>query len=133
MVAAPGTADAVAFWAEPRSSESYAKYWAASAQPHRQSLVHALHLLPKRFTSLLEVGCFVGTNLRLIHQSFPWAALTGIDINEGALAYGRERLPAVTFQTGDALTASASWPAPSVDLIVSCYALAYVAPTELCS
>jgi SAM-dependent methyltransferase len=124
------TADATKYWSEPRSREAYERYWAAAAQPHRHVLVGALHLIP-RFTSLLEVGCFVGTNLRLIRDAFPWVELEGSDLNAGAVAFAKAHIPGVTFRCSDVLTEAASWLPRSIDVIVSCYALAYVSPTDL--
>src|SRR5437899_3198021 len=112
------TADATKFWSERRPLEMYERYWAASAQPHRHALVGALHLLP-RFASLLEVGCSVGTNLRLIRDAFPWVDLSGSELNEGAIEFARSRLPGIPIRCADVVTDSASWLPKSVDVIVS--------------
>lgn len=127
---APVTADATAFWAGPRPLDTYQRYWAATGQPHRSSLIGALHLLP-RFTTLHEIGCAVGTNLRLVQEAFPWVICSGSDVNDGAIAFARKRLTNVTFHVGDALIEAARWRPDSVDVIISCYALAYVSPADL--
>jgi len=125
-----GTEEATAFWSERRPLEMYERYWAAAAQPHRFALVSALHLIP-RFGSLREVGCSVGTNLNLIRRAFPWVDLSGSDLNDGAIEFARAHLPDITFRCVDAVTDAASWSPRSVDVIISCYALAYVSPSDL--
>ena len=124
------TADAVAFWAERRSPGQYETYWAAVAQPHRVALVRALHTFPK-FTSLREVGCSVGTNLQLVRNSFPWVDLSGSDINVGAIAFGQDHLPDAEFSVGSIMDDSSTWLPRSFDIIISCYALAYVSPDDI--
>lgn len=104
------------------------RYWNAIDQPHRRLIVEALHRLPS-WTSLVEIGCHVGINLRLIHEAFPATTLTGFDINEAALVFGREHLSNVTFTQADLYTLPLA--DNSVDVIVSSYALAYVSPTAL--
>ena len=63
--------------------------WESQEQPERQVLLRKLS--NEKFDSLLEVGCASGPNLVLIHQLWPKADLFGIDINEAAIEYGRER------------------------------------------
>lgn len=128
----PETADAVAFWSEQRTVDQYQQYWAATSQPHRHALLRALHRFP-RFGSVHEIGCAVGTNLRLIREAFPWAAVSGSDVNEGAIEFARARLPFAHVYRRDALADVTAMAPRSVDVIVTCYALAYVAPTDISS
>lgn len=73
----------------------------------------------------------MGTNLRLIRDAFPWVALSGSDLNVGAIEYARPRLPDVEFVATDALADSASWRPNQFDVLISCYTLAYLPPNDL--
>ena len=46
-------------------------------------------------TSALEVGCNIGANLRWVSEALPQRDVYGVDVNEGALARIRSRLPGV--------------------------------------
>lgn len=87
-------------------------------------------MLPQ-FRTVMEVGCAVGTNLRMIREAFPWTECSGSDLNAGAIAYARAKQPTVLFRVADALADSATWAPRSIDLVISCYTLAYVAPHDV--
>jgi SAM-dependent methyltransferase len=72
--------------------EILADWWSTRDLPYRMILAEQVADLDSR--SMLEVGCGVGANLSVIHERLPDVALTGTDINETALAYARERIPA---------------------------------------
>ncbi len=50
-----------------------------------------------RCTSVLEIGCGTGIDLRLFPDTFQ---VTGIDLNDSALAVARDKMPSATFETG---------------------------------
>ena len=102
-------------------------YWDATDQPHRRLLVEALRRMAL-WTSIAEIGCNVGTNLRLIASAFPHARVAGFDVNRVALAYGQDRLDG-SFVCADVHHLPLR--DESIDVIMSCYALAYVSPTDL--
>lgn len=128
-----------AFW---RQKRDWTEYWEGPRglrAPHRDALLAALQGLPA-FTSLLEIGCGPGVNLWRIQEAFPEADLTGIDVNPFAIDDGIQRFERAhrdgTFDGGrialccgdlpEALEASADPPLEPVDVVVSCYALAYL-------
>jgi len=51
-----------------------------------------------RCTSVLEIGCGTGIDLRLFPDTFE---IHGIDLNESALKIAKEKLPHATFRIGD--------------------------------
>lgn len=120
----PATADAQAFWSQPRGRDVWAKYWAAGQQAHRQVLLQRLHALPV-FHSALEVGCAAGTNLALIREAFPWVRLAGSDVNLEALHFAAEHLTGVEWRHATVLDMLRAQPARSQDVVVTCYTLAY--------
>lgn len=129
-MAAPTSAVAQAFWSQPREDSEWERLWNLTDQPHRQVLLQQLHLL-RHFKTLTEVGTQVGTNLRLIRQAFPWVTVTGVELNPSAVAFARRKFiadPQVEIVHGS-LVAMA--PLPPTDVVVTCYSLAYVAPTDI--
>jgi len=113
------------------------KCWHAIHQPHRQVLVEALKKLPP-FETLLEIGSNAGPNLRLIHDAFPDVDLTGLDVSgvdydaakfaeldrRGELA-GKGRVGFVEGPIPESLRSL-----HPTDVVLSCYALAYVTPKD---
>lgn len=89
-------------------------------------------------TSVLEVGCHCGPNLVRLATDHPQIEqLSGVDVSEEAIAAGTawvqsaglsERIQLVT---GRIPGESASLPDRCVDVVLSCYALAYIAPPDL--
>ena len=51
-----------------------------------------------RCTSVLEVGCGTGIDLRLFPETFQ---IQGVDLNENALNIAKEKLPTGNFKNGD--------------------------------
>ncbi len=66
--------------------------------------------------TVLEVGCSSGHLSGLLHQLFPQAHITGIDVYGPALAEAKKRYPTLKFQVADAH--SLPFPNHSFDLIV---------------
>ena len=54
-----------------------------------------------RPTSVLEVGCNIGHNLRFIKAAMPKADIVGCDVNEEALAILRAQLPGIPTDLAD--------------------------------
>jgi len=140
------TALATAYWQDRHPGVERLKwlqgYWESWRAPHRQAVLDGLWRADQTrpLHSVAEVGCHVGPNLRLIAQRGKLArplTLYGLDVNAEALAFGEAQ--AETDRWGDrvqtrwiegsALEIEAKL--PLVDLIFSCYALAYVGPNEL--
>ena len=69
-------------------------YWQSVNHPHRKLILKALESFYP-FKSLLEVGCNVGPNLKLIQDKFPKVELAGSDVNIEALKIAKQRLPKV--------------------------------------
>ena len=70
---------------ESRNNEGFTKFLT--------DLASSLHC-----TSILEIGCGTGIDLRSFSDSFQ---LHGIDLNDHALEIGRKQLPNVNFQKGN--------------------------------
>lgn len=124
------------FWLT-KTPERWAEYWDTLREPYRDELVAQLRRLPA-FESLLEVGCGPGVNLWRIQEAFPDARLGGFDVSPEAIAAGHRRfadaeragtLPGrgEVYLAVGALPSSLEEVAPS-DVVLSCYALAYVPP-----
>jgi trans-aconitate methyltransferase len=120
---------ATAFWANHAVDPTWmARYAGSTEQPHRERVVAALRrLMP--FSSLWEVGCHCGPMLRAVQAAFPGTLLGGCDVNEGAADAARAWLPSVL--TGPFPEVSAEMPDRSVDVVLSCYALAYLSPERI--
>ena len=108
------------------------RYWDSWQAPYRQRLADALApFVGAGARSVLEIGCHCGPNLRLWRSRWPTLQCWGFDVSTEAIAAGQQ------FFAGDphadvwvedlrrALTL------PRADVVVSCYALAYVPPEEL--
>ena len=138
LMTEPGPqAEATQSW-RGRSGESWtARYWQAIGQAHRRDMLAALHAIRRPFGSLVELGCNAGPNLRLIHEAFPGVALAGADVNAEALGYGlrqaRDEGWGYETMTLD-LTRDLSLVIAdqrAFDVVLCCYALAYVAPANI--
>lgn len=51
-----------------------------------------------RCTSVLEIGCGTGIDLRLFPDTFQ---INGVDLNDNALKIAKEHLPVANFKKGD--------------------------------
>ncbi len=104
-----------------------AHYWDSWRAPHRQQIVRVLQELVPDWQTLHEVGCGPGANLRLLTATWPERRLSGWDANPEAVRWCQEHLADVP--VWEARLPEASLPAS--DVLLSCYALAYVAPDAL--
>lgn len=114
-------------------STALPKYWAATGQPHRAALIDQLRTLP-HFENIRELGSCAGTNIRLFREAFPHAAVEGIDVSEAAVLFAQDKLatdPYVRVVHADILDEAPQWQDEEADVVVSCYALTYIAPEDL--
>lgn len=133
----PLTREATAHWATRHEAvpDWAHAYWTSAHLAHRRVVLDVLEAAPD-WDSLLELGCNAGPNLRLIRQAWPLAELVGLDVNEAALAEARAQraqgaLARVGLLQGTIPEELMGWPSQSVDVVLSVYALAYVAPEDL--
>ena len=134
------TVEAANWWARPRGAA--ASTWIATYQKsltsrHRDVILAAVQSVPD-VTSVLEVGSHCGPNLMRIAQACPGVEqLTGVDINAEAASAGAQwadRLglsERIAFQVGRVPDLTSALPDGCVDVVLSCYALAYIAPRDL--
>lgn len=133
------TAGAAAWWARPRGDRSatwIATYQSSLQTRHRGVISEIIGGIGA--TSVLEIGCHCGPNLVRLASDHPQLTqLSGVDVNAEAIASGEawiarvglsERIQLVTGRMPDA---SATLPDRCVDVVLSCYALAYIAPSDL--
>lgn len=130
------SASATNFWRD-RGPESWARilptYWNSQDQPHRGALIESLRLLP-RFETVRELGCCAGTNLALIRKAFPWVSVEGIELSVEAATFAQDKLaqePQCRVVCLDMVEDAPSWADGEADVVVSCYALAYIDPETL--
>ncbi len=79
--------------------------WASLDLSRRAKLIEALGRF-REASSFLELGCHVGSNLRLLAIALGPERLTGLDINQDAIALGQalfteERVDNVTLESGE--------------------------------
>ena len=122
-------ATATAWWANhPVDPAWMARYAESGGQPHRALVVAALKRL-KPWTSLWEIGCHCGPMLGAVQAAFPEAMMGGCDVNAGAVEAARAWLPSVVHGAFPGVTADL--PDQSIDVVLSCYALAYLSPEQI--
>lgn len=137
-----GAVHPVEFWRQKRTEgpSGWASYWDTLHAPHRDALVETLRALPP-FETLLEVGCGPGVNLWRIQEAFPEADLTGLDVSQAAVNDGAARFAAADHEgrlsgTGRVALCAGELPEAlkamgDVDVVLSCYVLAYLPPREI--
>jgi ubiquinone/menaquinone biosynthesis C-methylase UbiE len=117
------------FWAEHPVDPAWVAHYRESDQaPYRQWIVESLKLL-EPWCSLFEIGCHCGPQLAAIQRAYPSADLFGCDVNWEAVDDARQRFPNVVRGAFPAITRD--WPDQSVDVVVSCYTLAYLDPGDI--
>lgn len=96
--------------------------------PHRFDIIQILHSL-RPFNSLLEVGCSVGPNLKLIHDEFPEVYLAGIDPNKDSVERAQTFLKShnIHVAVGDVRTLGFD----DADIILADASLMYITPEEI--
>lgn len=132
------TIEAGNWWAQPRGARVGA--WVADYQNslqarHRTAIVEQVKALGAE--TLLEVGCHCGPNLMRLGQELPELQMVGVDISTEAIAAGRQWMASaglsdrVQLNAGRVPLITESVASGSVDVVLSCYALAYVNPADL--
>lgn len=96
--------------------------------PHRQVVLAFLRTLSP-FGSLLEIGCSVGPNLKLIQKAFPEVKLAGIDPNEASVEAAHAFVPGSGVILGDAR--HLPFEMKSFDVVLCDASLMYIAPQEI--
>lgn len=136
------TVDSLDFWTKKPADgpRGWKAYWDTLRAPHRDGLIRTLEQL-QPFESLLEVGCGPGVNLWRIQEAFPDADLTGLDVSQAAVDSGAARFAAADEDgtlKGSGRVALCAGVLPDaleamgpVDVVLSCYALAYVWPNRM--
>lgn len=134
------TVSAGNWWAKTRgetNSDWIGNYQNSLRVRHRDLIVRAVSSIAGA-TSILEVGSHCGPNLIRIAQECPqFTDVNGIDINADAVSAGNRWAQSlglgerVLLEVGRIPQATASIPDHAVDIVLSCYALAYIAPEDL--
>ncbi len=132
------TLEAVEWWQRPREA-SYKwvpTYQQSIGAKHRLVISHIVGEF--RPQSVLEVGSHCGPNLVRLATDHPGILdLCGIDVNEEAVRKGRDWVAAqglgsrIRLQQNNLADALSVMPDRSVDVILSCYALVYIAPFDV--
>jgi ubiquinone/menaquinone biosynthesis C-methylase UbiE len=134
------TQEAAQWWARPRGASNadwVATYQKSLTHRHRDVIVGLVQAIPG-VSTVLEVGCHCGPNLIRLAQAMPHLEqLSGVDVNADAIAAGhgwatrlglQER---IEFTVGQVPGVTERLPDRCVDVVLSCYALAYIAPPDL--
>lgn len=132
------TIEAAGWWARPRgpmAAEWVQSYQASLQARHRTALVEIVRQLAP--SSVLEVGCHCGPNLIRLCETFPALTAHGVDANAEAIQAGQRWVETrglderIELSAGTFPDVTAKVKDGSVDLVITCYALAYMAPDDL--
>lgn len=132
------TVDAAAWWARPRGGS--ASKWIEGYQSslnHRHRLVISGIVKDLQPETLLEVGCHCGPNLVRLGYELPQLSMIGIDVNAEAIEAGKNWIAGlglssrIQLHAGRVPERTSQLPSGCVDVVLSCYALAYLAPIDL--
>ncbi len=105
-------------------------YEKSAEHPHRARTIELLKELAP-FDSLLEIGCNVGPNLKLIREKFPKVMTSGIDPNEASVEASHAFVPGAGVIVGDVRNLLNLFPMKSFDVILADASLMYVEPEEI--
>ena len=132
------TLEAGNWWAQsrgPRAGHWVETYQHSLGHRHRAQIVEAVQAIKPE--TLLEVGCHCGPNLVRLGQALPGLRMLGVDINAEAITGGRQWMTSlglsdlVQLNAGRIPDVLTGLPTGSCDVVLSCYALAYIAPADL--
>lgn len=98
------------------------------AHPHRQILINLLGTFA--WSSLLELGCSTGPNLKLIHNNYPLARLTGIDVNKDSVVEAKKFLGKAVYVTEKDLHSMTEL-GQTYDVVLADASLMYVSAKEI--
>jgi ubiquinone/menaquinone biosynthesis C-methylase UbiE len=134
------TLSAAEWWQRSRGETN--KSWIENYQRslknrHRDVIVSIVKSMPGT-ASILEVGCHCGPNLVRLASDIPSLThLTGFDVNADAITAGQDWLrqldleKRITLVQGRMPEATTDLADGCVDVVLACYALAYIAPPDL--
>ena len=105
------------YWRSDKTSSE--KMWDSWEDEHRSNIILGLLCVPE-WTSLYELGCGSGPNLRLIQKHWPDKVLGGSDMNEGHRQWLNEKLWIRADPNPMPWTPKETW-----DVLLSMYTLAY--------
>ena len=132
------TQQAADWWARPRGDASatwIANYQQSLKSRHRDRIAEIVGELQPE--TLLEVGCHCGPNLVRLAQEQPTLQMIGIDANTEAIQSGRSWVAQlgladrIQLNVGRFPDQTSLLPDGGFDVVLSCYACAYIAPTDL--
>lgn len=134
------TIAAADWWQRPRGEQNTSwieNYKNSLKTRHRDVIVSIVRSLTG-VTSVLEVGSHCGPNLIRLARDLPTLThLTGFDVNEEAVTAGNLWArqmgveSRVRISQGRTPSATAHLADGAVDVVLSCYSLAYIAPVDL--
>ncbi len=135
-----GTRSAVEWWAAPRTDTFQAgwidDYKNSLHRAHRSAIVEIIRRYDVQ--SVLEVGCHCGPNLIRLAQDVPTLTeLFGVDANAQAIAAGQSWATEagldgrVQMSVGQFPDCTAKMADGCADVVLTCYALAYLSPEDL--
>lgn len=132
------TVEAGNWWARSRGADKdawIAQYQRSLTHRHRNAIVEIVKGLGAE--TLIEVGCHCGPNLVRLAQEMPELRMIGVDINQEAIDAGRLWVKSmglerrIQLNCGRIPQMTADTPTGSCEVVLSCYALAYIAPPDL--
>lgn len=106
------------------TTQDVSRAWETQEAPYRQYIPVAVGLLP-HVSSVYELGCGSGVNLRILQRAYPHLRLGGLEPSPQYRAWAQEHL-GVSIDEGRLPTV----PAEPWDVYLSCYTLAYCTPEE---
>lgn len=132
------TIEAADWWARTRGAGSanwITNYQNSLKTRHRNVIVEIVKELQPE--TLVEVGCHCGPNLVRLAQELPHLRMIGIDANVEAIQAGRGWVnqlglgSRIQLNAGRFPDATQETPSGCCDVVLSCYACAYIAPGDL--
>ena len=126
------------WWANPRGPQNKAwveNYRNSLQARHRSAIVDVVKSLNPK--TLVELGSHCGPNLVRLARELPDLKMHGFDVNTEAIEAGRQWMTQlglserIVLEAGRIPDATDSVPNGSCDVVLSCYTLAYIAPTDL--
>lgn len=101
-------------------------YWESVEHPHRKKIIEKLRKIPE-WKSLIEMGCSVGPNLRLINDEFHGKVLYGVEPSAAAVRFAKDNLHGVYIQEGDLLSTSHE----PCDVVLADAMMMYIQPEQI--
>jgi ubiquinone/menaquinone biosynthesis C-methylase UbiE len=133
-----GTQQAADWWARPRGETAgtwITNYQQSLGTRHRGLISQIVGELQP--ATLIEIGCHCGPNLIRLATDHPTLKVAGLDVSAEAIAAGNRWAASmavgdrVEMAVGQFPRATEKMPDGAFDVVMSCYALAYIAPADL--